>query len=225
VTAALAASAAALPAPAQAAQSGRAGAAGLAPAQALVTARINGRLETLNALRLAVNSAAHMDGADKTTLRDLITNDIDGLTSLRGKVAGETTVAAVHADATSMVNDYRVYLLVVPKVRLTDVFDTEAAAETRLQKVHDALSARLAKQGGGTSAEKAELADLESQIQAAQQADSGAVAKLLAIRPSPDASALRSALQPLVSEARTARRDLLKARTDAKELRAVLKRG
>jgi len=83
----------------------------------------------------------------------------------------------------------------------------------------------LSAAGGGTSSEQSELADLESQIQAAKQADSGRVATLLAIQPSPDANALHSALSPLVTAARTARKDLVKARSDAKELRAALKQG
>jgi hypothetical protein len=225
-TAALAATAAALPAHAQAVvRTVGTSAPGLSAAQALVTARINGRLETLNALALAVNNAAHMTSSDKSTLSALIKSDISGLTALRTKVGGETTVAAVRADGTSMVDDYRVYMLVQPKVHLANAFDIEAAAQTALQKVHDDLAAKLSAAGGGTSSEQALLSDLESQIQAARQADSGHVSTLLAIQPGADADAIRNALSPLVSDARTARKDLVKARSDAEQLRAALGLG
>jgi hypothetical protein len=229
--AALAASAfaatwAALPAQAQTAQTARTAATsgGLKEAQTLTTARIDGRLETLNALSLAVNNAEHLTSADRASLSSLIKSDVSGLTSLRTKVAGETTVAAVRADAVAMVDDYRIYLLVAPKVHLTNAFDIESAAAATLQKLHDKLAARVAgSPGGGTAVEKQELADLQTQIQAAQQADAGRVATLLGIQPGPDASAIRSALTPLVEAAKNARNDLVKARHDAKDLIAALK--
>ena len=229
-TAALATAAAALPAQAQSqaqAQSARLAAAangGLSAAQTLATARIDGRLGTLHALQLAVTDAAHLTGSDRSTLSSLISGDISGLTSLRGKVAAETTVAAVRTDETAMVDDYRVYLLVAPKVHLAGAFDIETAAEAALQKVHDDLAAKLAAaSGGGTATEKSELADLQAQIKAAQQASTGKVAGLLAIQPGPDADAIRADLSPLVSAAKSARKALQQARTDARELRAALK--
>ncbi len=229
-TAALAAGAA-LPAQAQSAlgnatttSSSTPGAGGLTAAKALATARIDGRLETLHALQLVVNNAEHLTSGDRSALSSLISADLSGLTSLRGKVAGESTVSAVRADETAMVDQYRVYLLVAPKVHLTDAFDIEAAAGSTLQKVHDKLAARLAKEpGGGTATEKSQLADLQTQLQNAQQAESGKVATLLAIQPGADADAIRNALSPLVSAAKSARADLKKARDDAKALRGELK--
>lgn len=230
-TAAVAAGAA-LPAQAQTAfgaaastTSGKAAStAGLDAAKALATSRIDGRLETLHALQLAVNNASHLTSSDRSALSTLISGDISGLTSLRGKVGGEATVSAVRADETTMVDQYRVYLLVVPKVHLTNAFDIESAAESTLQKVHDELAARLAKEsGGGTAAEKSQLADLQTQLQNAQQAESGKVSTLLGIQPGPDANAIHSALSPLTTAAKTARTDLRKARDDAKALRGELK--
>ena len=201
-----------------------AGTAGLDAAKALATSRIDGRLETLHALELAVNNASHLTSSDRSALSTLISSDISGLTSLRGKVGGEATVSAVRADETTMVDQYRVYLLVVPKVHLTNAFDIESAAESTLQKVHDELAARLAKEpGGGTAAEKSQLADLQTQLQNAQQAESGKVSTLLGIQPGPDADAIHSALSPLTAAAKTARTDLRKARDDAKALRGELK--
>lgn len=228
-TAAVAASAfataAALPAQAGTSTSGStASGPGLKAAQALTTARIDGRLETLHALGLDVSNAKDLASADRSSLSGLINSDVSGLTSLRGKVAGETTVAAVRADAQAMVDDYRVYLLVVPKVHLTNVFDIESAVVPALQKVHDKLAARVASApGGGTAAEKSELADMQARIQAAQQAITGQVTTLLGIQPSPNADAIHAALKPLVEAAEAARKDLAQARADAKEVAAALK--
>ncbi len=105
-----------------------AAAAKLDAAKKLVTARIDGRLAALKAHSTTVQSAAHLSSAHKTTLSRLISADQSGLGALRTKVAGETTLAAVKADDQSMVADFRIYLLVGPKVRLTVAADTEAAA-------------------------------------------------------------------------------------------------
>jgi hypothetical protein len=123
-----------------------------------------------------------------------------------------------------MVDDYRVYMLVAPKVHLANAFDVEAATVSALRKVHDDLAAKLAAApGGGTATEKSELADLQSQIQAAQQASGGKVSTLLAIQPGADANAIKSSLEPLVSAAKSARKDLVQAREDARKLRSALK--
>jgi hypothetical protein len=223
-TAALATAAATVALPAQAQAAAKGADQSLSAAQALATARINGRLATLHALKLAVTDAAHLTGADRSALSTLIDSDLSGLTALHDKIPAETTVAAVRADDTAMVDDYRVYLLVAPKVHLANAFDIEAAAEAALQKVHDALAAKVAAApGGGTAGEKSQLADLQSQIQAAQQASAGQVSTLLAIQPGADATAIHNALSPLVSAAKTTRKDLLQARADAKQLRAELK--
>jgi hypothetical protein len=201
-----------------------AGTAGLDAAKALATSRIDGRLETLHALQLAVNDDSRLTASDRSALSTLISGDISGLTSLRGKVGGESTVSAVRADETTMVDQYRVYLLVVPKVHLTNAFDIESAVDSTLQKVHDELAARLAEEpGGGTATEKLQLADLQTQLQNAQQAESGKVSTLLAIQPGPDANAIHSALSPLTTAAKNARADLRKARDDAKALHDELK--
>ena len=98
----------------------------------------------------------------------MLSSDVSGLTALKTKVAGETTEAAVRADGKSMVDDYRVYILVAPKVHLTHALDVEGAALARLVKVHDALADRLAKDpAADTAANKALLADMTAQIQAA----------------------------------------------------------
>ena len=81
----------------------------------------------------------------------------------------------------------------------------------------------LAKQsGGGTAQQKSELADLQSRITAAQAAIGNEPATELAVRPGPDESAIRDALAPAKSAAKTARVDLVKARDDAKDLRSSL---
>ncbi len=198
----------------------------LTAARAAVTARIDGRLHTLDALKTAVNNAANLSSGHKSTLAGLVSADVTGLTALRTKVATAATPAELRADERSMVVDYRIYLLVVPKVHFTIAADAELAAITRLRKVHDTLAAAVAKDkaaGEDVSKEEAALADMSSQLDAARDAFGARIDALLAQAPGPDAAALAAVVGPARSAVRAARADLGKAVADAKRVRDQLR--
>ncbi len=200
--------------------------ASLAAWKVAVNARIDVRLATLSALKIAVAGATNVTSAHRSTLTALLASDVSGLTALRTKADAETTVAAVRADGRTMVVDYRIYMLVVPKVRFTIAGDTEAAVITRLTSVHDTLSqvaTKLAGQGKNTGPEQAEIADMASKLDAATTALNGTIDALLAVTPSPDPSAMRAAVSPVRDAVHTARNDIKTAIADARTARAGLK--
>lgn len=200
------------------------GSARLTAVKAAANARIQGRLATLHALSLAVSDSKYITSDEKSALDKQINADISGLTALSSKMSAESTAAAVRADEAVMVDSYRVYLLMAPQTRLTDALAAESDAATTLQKAYTALSDLANKQSGGpTATQKSELADLQAQISAAQSAIANQVNTELAIQPSPDETAIHNALEPVKSAVKSAHQDLLKARSDAKELRASLK--
>jgi hypothetical protein len=209
--------------PAQAASTSDS-AAGLAKAKAAVTDGITGRLTDLAKLQTALAGYKEVSDSARSTLTQVLSSDISGLTALKTKVAGETTDAAVRADGKSMVDDYRVYILVAPKVHLTHALDVEGAALPRLVRVHDALADRLAKDpSADTAANKALLADMSAQIQAATSGIDGKDAALLALQPGPDGKALTASVKDVSSAAKSARDDIKKAVDDAKKVRDSLK--
>lgn len=192
--------------------------------KALANARIQGRLATLHALSLAVSDSKYLTSDEKSALDKQIDADLSGLTALSSKMAAETTAAAVRADEVTMVDGYRVYMLMAPQVRLTDALAAESAAAATLQKAYTALDALANKQSGGpTATQKAELADLQSEVSAAQAATANQISTELAVQPGPDETAIHNALEPVKDAVKTAHQDLVKARSDAKELRASLK--
>ena len=192
--------------------------------QALANARLQGRLATLHALSVAVSDSKYLTSSEQSTLANQIASDISGLTALQTKAGSETTAAAVRTDETAMVDDYRVYMVMAPQVRLTEALSAESDAATTLQKAYVALSDLLAKQSGsGTAQQKSQLADLQTQITAAQAAIGNEISVELAVQPGPDASAIQSALAPVRSATKTAHGDLIQARNDAKALRNSLK--
>ena len=188
-------------------------------AQKAVDTRIDLRLKTLSALKIAIGGATNLTSDDKSALSNIVSADVSGLTTLRTKTDAETTVAAVKADGRSMVVDYRVYMLVVPKVRFAIASDQESAVITRLQGAHDKLAAiatQLAGQGKDVSPEQAKLADLTKRLAAAKSALAGKASGLLGVAPSPDPAAMKAAVAPVRTAVHSARADLKTALADAK---------
>ncbi len=194
--------------------------------KAAVDARIDLRLATLGALKIAINGATNLSSSDKSTLSALATSDTSGLQALRTKTNAETTVAGVRADAKSMIDDYRIYMLVVPKVRFTVAADAETAVIAKLQAAHDklaALATQLGAAGKNVAPEQAALSDMASKLSAAKSSLNGLTAGLLAAQPSPDASAMQAAVAPVRSGVKAARADLKTAAADAKTAAQGLK--
>lgn len=193
--------------------------------KAAAQARIDKRLHTLATLKTSIGDAKNLTDAHRTTLTSLVDSDTSGLTALRAKIDGEQTVEAVRADERSMVVDYRIYLLVAPKVRFTIASDAEAAAIESLRGVHNMLASAIAAaqaKGEDVSAEQSELTDLQHQIDAASAAIAGKADGLLAVTPSADASAMTAAVNPVRAAVRTARQDLRTAVADARQIHRQL---
>lgn len=191
-----------------------------------LTHRIDLRLAALAKDTTVVNGAKNLTAADKSTLTSLIGQDTTGLTALRTKVAGQTTVDALKADATSMVDDYRIFLLVGPKVRLAVAGDAETVAGDRLQDAHDRLATQVAAAkaaGHDTSAAEAELSDMQAAIDRAGKDGDGQVATLLAIQAGPDGTAITAKVTGVRQALSSARTDLRTALADGKKVAAFLK--
>jgi hypothetical protein len=191
-----------------------------------VIRRIDLRLAALKRYDTAIGEAEHLTDGHEQTLDDLIAGDISALSALRTKVAGETTREAVRADATSMVRDYRIFLLVRPKVRLTIAGDREAAAIARLQAAHGKLADLVAdaKAGGkDTAAAEQDLADMRVAIDKARNGLAGQLDTLLAIQPGPDGDAIRGEVSGVRQALGTARGDLRNALSEAKKVRDFLR--
>jgi hypothetical protein len=208
------------------ASAAQAGDATVATVKTDLTKRIDMRLDALKRHDTTVVAAKNLTSAHEGTLRDLITKDTTGLNALKTKVAGETTIAALKTDAISMVDDYRIYLLVGPQVRLTIAGDAEQAAIVALQSAHDKLAGLVAKAktaGKDTTVADQDLLDLQAALGKATSDENGQVAALLAIQPGPDAAGIRAKVTTVRAAAGAGRADLRTATAKAKAVRDILK--
>ena len=198
----------------------------LATLKVRVTHRIDLRLAALARLDRRVDRAEHLTDENRDTLSALIDEDVAGLTELRGKVAEATTREELRADVRSMVHDHRIFVLVLPQVRLTLVADRELAAIDRLGEVHDKLAELIEKaeaDGRDTGNAAEQLDAMQAQLAAAAANVSGQVDRLLAIQPGPDGPAIRSAVDEVRESLRAARQDLRDAIAIARRIRAMLR--
>ncbi|MGE5156169.1 MAG: hypothetical protein ACM3JP_01590, partial [Betaproteobacteria bacterium] len=199
---------------------------GVDAVKAAVTHRINLRLTALARDTTVIGAAKNLSADHRTTLQNLVNADTSGLTALKTKVAGETTLAALKADATSMVDDYRVFILVGPKVRLTNAGDTELAVTSKLREVYTKLAARVAKAkatGTDTTMADQELADLAAELDKADTDTNGQVAALLAISAGRDGAGIQAKVAAVRAALVSGRADLKQAESDAKKVRDFLK--
>jgi hypothetical protein len=174
-------------APASAADSER----GVDAVKHAVTTRIDKRLAALKKFDGSLAEAKQVQQAHRSTLDGLIDQQTGGLTALRSKVQGETTRAALKTDAKDMVQDYRVFLLTGPKVRLTAAIDTELAATAKLRDRKNADTAKL---------------------DGVQKSLSGKVDTLLALKPGPDSDAIKAGVKSIRQSAKDARATLKSVR-------------
>jgi hypothetical protein len=188
-------------------------------------AEITRRLATLNALTSKISNSAKATATDKTTLSGEVTTEISGLTALKAKLDAETTVAGAAADVASMVTEYRVYALLVPKMSLIKTADDQQAVEAKLAALATKLQTRItaAKSSGKDVAiMQASLDDLNAKV-AAAQAISGSVEKtVLPLQPT-DYNSDHSLLSGYRDQLKTAHTDNQTAFADAKSIVAALK--
>jgi hypothetical protein len=194
-------------------------------AKVAVQRRIDLRLAALQRMDQRIERCRHLTDAHQSTLQGFVDGATSGLTALRAKVAGETTIQALRADAQTMVNDYRVFILRGPQVHGTCTADNETAAVARLREVAEKLAAGVAKakqDGKDTAAAEADLAAMDTHLDAAGAALAGQADKLLAIQPGPDGEAIKSQVRAVRGQLRAALQALRGAVAEARQVRRFL---
>lgn len=199
----------------------------VATLRALGDCELARRFTTLDRLTAGIGQAKTLTDTHRTALLAIIARTRTGLTALRSTIDADATVAALRADLPKIAQDYRVYLLVAPQVRLTRAADAGAAAVTRLNAVAARLQARIDRQraaGKDVTAAQAALADLERNTALAAAQVGPVAGHVLPLLPADwnDGTA-----KPILVAARgsikTARAELQAARKDAQACRSDLR--
>jgi len=192
----------------------------MARLKAIGNTEIDRRIATLTTLATRVAASRHLTDTDRARLSKEADNEKAGLTSLKTKINADTDLATLRTDVHAIVVDYRVYVLVVPQVRLTTAADAVLDLSDRFttldQRLHDRI-ARAKAAGNDVAALESALSDAEAKVAAAKQLAVPVPDQLGPLTPAGypgNRSTLLSARQAL----RDARTDLRAARADVRQV-------
>lgn len=187
---------------------------------------IGRRLGVLTKLSSVINGALKLSPADKANLTSQVNGEIAGLTALKLKLSGETELAAARTDVKSIVSDYRVYVLIGPKVYLMRAADTISANDDKLMAFSVKLQERLdtlKTAGKDVSALQTSLNDMVAKINAAKTLAAAVSQKVFALQPT-DYNSDHTILIGLRDQLKTAHLDNIAAYNDAKTIFNTLRR-
>lgn len=178
---------------------------------------IDRRIAALTALKTKISGLKKLTADQKADLTGQIQANIVELTALKTTISADTTLADLQKDVKTIVSDYRIFALFMPKVNLlascdraNEVVDSLTALSAKLQtKVTTAKTA-----GKDVTALQNSLDDMNSQIATAKTKISGAIAVVTPLDPS-GYPGNKTQLQSARSELNAARKNLATARADA----------
>jgi hypothetical protein len=188
---------------------------------------INRRFATLTVLASKVSSSKVLTTSDAAALTAEISSTRSGLTALKATIDAETSIPALKADIVKIAAGFRVYLLVVPQVHLTNGADGVLATQTRFSDINTKLTAAIAAAkaaGKDVTAAQNDLDAMNAAVASAVALATPIPGKLLPLTPADwnDGTA-----GPIITAARTslvqARGLLQSAVADAKACRDALK--
>lgn len=181
---------------------------------------IQRRLTTLNNLTTGINAAQFLSSGDKTSLSDEVSTEATDLTGLQTKLDAETTVAAATTDDLNVITEYRVYVLVVPKIYIVITADNQQATEAALTSfASNCQSLITAAQNAGKNVTtlQSELSNLNSEVSASHSISSSMEASVIGLQPS-DYNSDHTILVGDYGKLQTAQSDNETAINDANEL-------
>ena len=184
------------------------------------------RFTTLNDLAARIADAKFATSEHKTALGDEVSSTKSGLTALKTKIDAETGLEAMKGEIRQIATDFRVYVLVAPKVNLVLGADRVAASETKFDAIDKRLGDLIAKAeaaGKDVTDARAHLANMNAAVDKALGLASPLAAELLPLTP---AQFNAGTAGPILTDARTklgeARTQLRTAAAEAKACRDAL---
>jgi F0F1-type ATP synthase membrane subunit b/b' len=193
--------------------------------KAKADAEINRRLTTLNNAVNRINNAKKLSAADKASLTTLIQSDITNLTTLKAKIDADTDLAVLKTDIESIVKDYRIYAMAMPKVELIALSDAILSNSDNLNNIITKFQDLINKaQSEGKDMSKAQtaLADMQAKLADAKTQAQSVHDSVMPLTPE-GYPGNKSTLESARNNLKTAKGDLQAARADAKMIITALR--
>lgn len=187
---------------------------------------ITRRLASLTKVSAKIGSATRLSASDSAYLKSEVNTEIASLTVLKAKLDADTTLDSVKADAQSIVKDYRVYALIMPKIGLIQAADSIQLTDTKLlsliPKLQTRITAAKAQHTAAMTDLQTKLDDMTTQVTNAQTIASSVASKVLTLQPT-DYNSDHTVLSGQRDQLATAHRSNQAAIADAKAIVQSLK--
>lgn len=185
---------------------------------------IDRRITSLNELLTKIDSMKKLSASNKTIFASEIQTEIDSLNSLKAKIDADTDITTLRTDLQSIVKEYRVYVLYIPKMRILVAADRLGVAADTLASYSANLSAKVNEAetaGQDMTEEKKLLTDMNSKISDAKQMYQQAVDLVTPLTPDlwPNS---KTTLQNAQADIKEGAKDLRSAFNDAVSIRKTL---
>ncbi len=187
-------------------------------------AEIQRRLDNLSTLQSLINSASKLSTSDKTVLLNEVSSTVSGLKQLNTQLDSATTLLEARTDVQNIITEYRVYVLVVPKVHLIKIADDQLVIEDKLTALAQKLQTRITeadKTGQNVTTLLSELTSMNSLETAAQAISSSIDSSVINLQPS-DYNTDQSVLEGDIAQLQKAHSDNENAFLNAKQIISAL---
>ena len=189
---------------------------------------IDRRITALNATITRINAMQRVSADQKTSLVSQAQNAIDSLAALKAKIAADTDAAMLKTDKQSIVNTYRIFALLIPKVEIMSHADSGMTLAAQMVTNDATVQAKiqsLQTAGKDVSSLNTLFADRQSKITDAQTQAQNAINGVVNLTPDgyPDNKTSLTSARDLLKTGRqdlqTAYQDLVKINQTAKTLK------
>jgi hypothetical protein len=143
------------------------------------------RIATLTKLSNRISQMSRLSASEQAVISGSVTDQISALNTLKAKIDADDSTTTLKADVQSIVDSYRIYMLVLPQAALMAAADRVNTIVTDMTELGAKLSDRITAAGqGGADISAAQtafadygakVADAQSQVQAAQAEITGLV--------------------------------------------------
>lgn len=192
------------------------------------TAMIAKRQSDLSSLKTKVSDFKNVTAADKQTVLSQIATASSGLAALQKTLNADTTVSGARADCNNIYTNFRVYLLIVPKVQVVRVADNQIVREDALSSLAaNKLSPLVAKSklsAGDKVTANGLLSEAEQKLRDARALSAAAIATVMPLQPS-DYNSNHQLMLTYFTNLKTAHTDLTTAHADEVKVFTMLKQA
>ena len=190
---------------------------------------INRRVSALDSLNVRIGDIIKLSADEKSSLGSLIQAQISALSALEAKIQTDTSTTSLKADIQSIINSYRIFILVLPKGAILAATGRIDTIVSDMQTIGTKLQARIsaaASAGANVSVAQSALADYNTKVTDASVQANAAQSEVANLQPDNGNASVQAsntaALKDARSKIQVAQQDFVAARKDITTIRQNL---